>query len=104
MLYNIIGPPELVSKQNQSVIVNVNEEVALNCSVSSVPDSVYSWSFPESCLSCSNTSNNSVLVFTAENINNSGEYTCVAENKYGNLSVTFHVTVNIISKLNTVLL
>ena len=83
----------LVSKQNQTVTVNVKEEVALNCSVSSVPDSVYSWSFPDSCLSCPNTNNDSVLIFTAEDITDSGEYTCVAENQYGNLSVTFNVIV-----------
>ena len=87
------GPPVLVSKQNQTVIVNVKEEVKLNCSMSSVPDPVYSWSFPHSCSSCPNTSNDSVVIFTAEDITDSGEYTCVAENQYGNLSVTFYVTV-----------
>ena len=90
MLYT--GPPVLVSKQNQTVIVNINEEATLNCSVSSVPDPVYNWSIPHSCSTCPNTSNDSVLVFTAED-NDSGEYTCVAENQYGNLSVTFYVTV-----------
>ena len=90
MLYT--GPPMLVSKQNQTVIVNVNEEVALNCSVSSLPDPVYNWSMPQSCSSCPNTSNNSVLIFTAED-KNSGEYTCVAENQAGNLSVTFYVAI-----------
>ena len=88
MLYT--GPPVLVSKQNQTIIVNVKEEVALNCSVSSVPDPVYSWSFPESCSSCPNTSSKNILTFIATD---SGEYTCVAENEYGNLLVTFNVTV-----------
>ena len=32
-------------------------------------------------------------MFTAEDITDSGEYTCVAENKYGNLTVTFAVIV-----------
>ena len=88
MLYT--GPPVLVSKQNYTVTVYVREEVELNCSVSSVPDPVYSWSFPDSCSSCPNTSNNSVFTFIATD---NGEYTCVAENEYGNLSVTFNVIV-----------
>ena len=91
MLYT--GPPVLLSKQNQTVVVNVKEEVALNCSVSSVPDPVYSWSIPDSCSSCPNTSNDSVLIFTTEDITDSGEYTCVAENDHGNLSMNFIVIV-----------
>ena len=88
MLYT--GPPVLVSKQNHTVTVHVWEEVELNCTVSSVSDPVYSWSFPDSCSSCPNTSNDSVLTFIATD---RGEYICVAENEYGNLSVTFYVTV-----------
>ena len=88
-----IGAPELLSLQNQTVAVKISEEVILNCTVSASPDPVYSWSFPDSCSSCPNTSNDSVLIFTAEDITDSGEYTCVAENEYENLSVTFYVTV-----------
>ena len=87
------GAPKVVTQQNQIVIINVSEEVILNCTVSASPDPVYSWSFPDSCSSCPNTSNDSVLIFTAEDITDSGEYTCIAENQYGNLSVTFNVTV-----------
>ena len=89
----VSGSPELITDQNQTVTVNIGEEVILNCTVSAVPDPVYSWSFPDSCSSCPNTSNDSVLIFTAENITDSGEYTCVAENKYGNISMIFDVTV-----------
>ena len=89
----VSGTPELIAEQDEEVIVSVGEEVTLNCTVSASPDPVYNWSFPDSCSSCPNTSNNSVLIFTAEDITDSGEYTCVAENKYGNLSVTFYVTV-----------
>ena len=88
------GPPEFPHQHNQTVMVNVSEEVILNCTVLSSPDPVYSWSFPHSCSSCPNTSNDSVLIFTADNITNSGEYTCVAENKYGNVSKEFTVHVN----------
>ena len=86
------GSPVLVSNQNQTVTATIGEEVVLNCSASSVPDPMYSWLFPDSCSSCSNINSKfkSVLNFTATN---SGEYTCVAENELGNLSVTFHVTV-----------
>ena len=87
------GPPESLSELIQTVIVSVSEEVILNCTVSASPDPVYSWSFPDSCSSCPDTSNDSVLIFTAEDITDSGEYTCVAENQYGNLSVTFYVIV-----------
>ena len=90
---HILGGPELLFQQNSTVVANVSEEVILNCTVSASPDAVYSWSFPHSCLSCPNNSNDSVLIFTAEDITNSGEYTCIAENEYGNLSVIFHVTV-----------
>ena len=88
-----LGPPVLLSQQNQTTIINVSEEVMLNCSVSSLPDPMYTWFIPDSCSSCPNTSNNSVLIFTAENITDSGEYICVAENEHGNLSVSFNVTV-----------
>ena len=73
--------------------VNVGEDVILNCTASGSPDPLYSWSFPDSCSSCPNTSNDSVLTFTTEDVADSGQYTCVAENEYGNLSVTFNVTV-----------
>ena len=89
----VSGSPELIAEQDEEVTVSVGEEVTLNCTVSASPDPVYSWLFPDSCPSCPNTSNNSVLIFTAEDINDSGEYICVADNKYGNLSVTFYITV-----------
>ena len=87
------GPPVLQSKQNQIVTFSVGEQVALNCTALALPDPVYSWSFPESCSSCLNTNKKSVFIFTVEDITDSGEYTCVAENAYGNLSVTYIVTV-----------
>ena len=87
------GPPVLASKQNQTVTVSVGEEVTLNCTVSASPDPVYSWSFPDSCSSCPNTSNDSVVIFTAEDTTDSGEYTCVAENQYSILLVTFNIIV-----------
>jgi len=93
MIYFVSGAPELTSDQNQTVTVSLGEEVILNCSVSSSPDPVYNWSTPDSCSSCPNTSNDSVLIFTAKNITDGGEYTCVAENEYGHLSVTFNVTI-----------
>ena len=87
------GPPKLISEQKQEVTVIFNEELTLNCTVSASPDPVYSWSFSDSCSSCPNTSNDSVLIFTAEDITDSGEYTCVAENEYGNVSKGFSVHV-----------
>ena len=90
----VLGSPELIVDKIEAVTeVNVGEDVILNCTASGSPDPVYSWSFPDSCSSCPNTSNDSVLILTAEDVTDSGEYTCVAENTYGNLSVTFNVTV-----------
>ena len=89
----VSGSPELIAEQNEEVTVSVGEEVTLNCTVSASPDPVYTWSFPDSCSSCPNTSNESVVIFTAEDITDSGEYTCVAKNQYGNLSVTFYVII-----------
>ena len=89
----VSGSPELIAEQNDEVTVSVGQDVILNCTVSASPDPVYSWSFPDSCSSCPNTSNNSVLIFTTDDITDSGEYTCVAENQFGNLSVIFYVTV-----------
>ena len=71
----------------------------LNCTVSASPDPVYSWSFPDSCSSCPNTSNDSALIFTVKDTTDSGEYVCTAENQYGNLSVTFNAIVT--SKLSS---
>ena len=85
--------PILVSKENPTVTVSISEKVILNCTVSASPDPVYSWSFPDSCSSCPNTSNDSVLIFTAKDITDSGKYTCVAENQYGDISMTFDVSV-----------
>ena len=89
--YYDTGPPESLSKKIQTVIVNVSKEVILNCTVSASPDPVYSWLFPDSCLSCPNTSNDSVLTLTAEGITDSGMYICVAENIHGNFSMNFIV-------------
>ena len=87
------GPPILVSISDKTVRVNVSEEALLNCTVSSLPDPVYNWSFPDNCSSCPHSYNNSVLTFTA-NSTDGGEYICTAKNKHGNISVVFDVFVN----------
>ena len=92
-MFAFLGGREFISQRNQTVVVNISEQMTLNCTVSASPVPVYSWSFPNSCSSCPNTSNDSVLIFTIENITDGGEYTCVAENQYGNLSLIFYVTV-----------
>ena len=89
----VSGGPKLDPVQNQTIMVNVGEEVILNCTVSSLPDPVYSWSLPDSCLSCSHSHNKSVMIFNA-NITDSGEYTCMVKNEYGNVSNEFIVHVN----------
>ena len=91
-----LGPPELSLPQNRTVEVNVSEEVVLNCSTSSSPDPVYSWTIPGSCSSCPAVSNGSVLKFTA-NISSKGDYICVAENDHG--TATKQITLNVICKL-----
>ena len=101
LLFFYAGPPILLSKSDQIVRVNVSEEVVLNCSVSSSPDPVYSWSFPDSCSSCPNTSNDSVLIFTAEDVTDSGEYTCVAENQYGKITQKFSLHIICKSHIHT---
>ena len=99
MYYNcyvfiIAGSPEFPPEHaNQIMMVNVNNEMILNCTLSASPDPVYSWSFPDSCSSCPNATNKGVLIFTAEDVNDSGEYICVVENEYGNISITFDVSV-----------
>ena len=87
------GPPTIISISDQAVRVNVSEEVLLNCSVSSLPDPVYNWYFPDNCSSCPHSYNYSILTFTADSTN-SGEYICMAKNKHGNISVEFDVFVN----------
>ena len=81
-----IGSPEIV-------LANVSEEVILNCTVSSSPDPVYSWSIPDSCSSCPNTNYDSVLIFTVDTTSG-GQYICLAEDELkGNLSLSFIVIV-----------
>ena len=92
LLFNA-GPPTLVSVSDQTVRVNANEHVVLNCSVSSSPDPVYSWSIPNNCSSCPHNYNHSVLSFIAYSTD-SGEYICTAENIHGKISVVFNVFVN----------
>ena len=74
-------------------MVNVSDEMILNCTVSASPDPVYSWSFPDSCSTCSHYHNNDIMLFIAT-ITDSGEYTCMAKNEYGNVSKDFTVHVN----------
>jgi len=92
----LLGSPELFLPQNMTIEVNISEEVILNCSASSSPDPVYSWNISDSCSSCPNFSNDSIIIFTAD-ISNSGDYICVAENDYGN--TTKYITINVICKL-----
>ena len=89
----LTGPPELPFKHNQVVTANVSEEVILNCTVSSSPDSVYSWSIPDSCPFCQQSYNNSIMLLNP-NISNSGLYICVAKNEYGNISRGFSLYIN----------
>ena len=93
MLILSAGSLVLASKENPTVTVNVSEALILNCTVSASPDPVYSWPFSNSCSSCPSIINDSVLIFTAEDITDSGEYTCVAENDYGNISMPFDVSI-----------
>ena len=91
--YSPTGPPQLPSaEQNQTVLVNVSEQVVLNCTVSSSPDPVYNWSIPDTCSSCPHTNNDSVIIFTAD-ITDSGEYVCTAGNEYGRICRRFTVQV-----------
>jgi len=87
-----IGSPQLLSRQNETLIVNVSQQVILNCTASSSPDPVYNWSFPDSCSSCPQLHHSNVLIFTAD-ITDSEKYICVAGNEYGNVSKEFHVHV-----------
>ena len=82
--------------QNRTVEVNVSEEVVLNCSASSSPDPVYSWSIPDFCSSCPKFSNNSVMIFTVD-ITKMGDYICVAENEYG--TVTKQTAIDVLCEL-----
>ena len=70
------------------MLVNISEQVVLNCTVSSSPDPVYNWSIPDTCSSCQPTNNDSVMIFTAD-ITDSGEYVCDAKNEYGNVTIYF---------------
>jgi len=74
------------------VLVNVSEQVVLNCTVSSSPDPVYNWSIPDTCSSCSHANNDGAMIFTAD-INDSGEYVCEAKNEYGNIQMIFDVKI-----------
>ena len=65
----------------------------LNCTVSSLPDPVYSWFIPGNCSSCPHFNNYSILTFTADKTD-SGEYICAAGNIHGNISVIFNIFVN----------
>ena len=87
-----VGPPQLLSEQNQTMLVNVSEQVVLNCTVSSSPDPVYNWSIPDTCSSCPHTNNDSVIIFTAD-ITDSGEYVCTAGNEYGSVFMTFDIKI-----------
>ena len=89
----LTGPPQLLSPQNETLIVNLSEEITLNCSTSASPDPVYSWSIPGLCSPCPQPHNNRVMNFTA-NFTNSGKYVCVVENQYGSVSKEFIIHVN----------
>ena len=82
--------------QNKTVEVNVSEQVTVNCSTSSSPDPIYTWLIPDSCSSCPQFSNDSIVHFTVD-ISSSGEYICIAENDYG--TDAKQITINVICKL-----
>jgi len=69
------------------MLVNVSEQVVLDCTVSGLSNPKYNWSIPDNCSSCSHTSEG-VMRFEADD-NDSGEYVCEAENKYERILVTF---------------
>jgi len=69
------GSSQLLSRQNETLIVNVSQQVILNCTASSSPDPVYNWSFPDSCSSCPQLQHSNVLNFTADIID-SEKYIC----------------------------
>ena len=102
MYFTTAGPPKLYLPRNRIMEVKVNEEVILNCTASASPGPVYSWSFPDSCSSCPNTNNDSVFIFTAEDIKDSGEYTCIAENQYG--TDTKQITIRVLCKFKRMIL
>ena len=88
-----IGPPEFPDDLNQTVAVDVSEEVILNCTVSASPDPVYNWFMPDSCSSCPHSHNKSVMIINAD-VTDNEEYICMAENRYGNVSIKFNVHMN----------
>ena len=91
-IFSSIGPPQLLFEQNQTVLMNVSEQVVLNCTMSSSPDPVYNWSIPDTCSSPPYTNNDSIMIFTAH-INDSGEYVCESKNKYGSVQMIFIVQI-----------
>ena len=93
MFIGSTGSPQLLSQQNETLIVNISMQVILNCTASASPDPVYTWSFPDTCLSCPHSHHSNMLNFTAE-VTNSGKYICMAENEYGNISKTFFIHVH----------
>ncbi|XP_065898890.1 immunoglobulin superfamily member 10-like isoform X3 [Dysidea avara] len=92
ILLRVDWPPVLLFEQNQTVLVNVSEQVVLNCTVSSSPDPVYNWSIPDTCSSCPHNNNDSVMIFTAD-ITESGNYVCKAKNEYGSVFKIFNIIV-----------
>ena len=92
-----IGPPTLLFEQNQTVMVNVSDQAILNCTVSSSPDPVYTWSIPDSCLSCPKNSSDNMITFTTSFTDIGNHlFTCNANNNYGNITIRF--TVHVICK------
>jgi len=78
------------------VLVNVSEQVVLDCTVRGLSHPIYKWTIPDTCSSCPHNSIG-VMTFTADT-NDSGEYVCEAENKYERILVTF--TLSITGKRN----
>ena len=89
-----IGAPKLLFQQNQTVWINISEQIILNCTVSSSPDPVYSWYIPNSCSSCPRNANNNILSFTT-NFTDLGShlFRCNATNSYGSITISYTVHV-----------
>ena len=75
------------------MMVNISDEMILNCTASASPDPVYSWAFPKSCSYCPHYHNKSIMFLNAD-VTDSGKYVCMARNEYGNVSQEFNVHVN----------
>lgn len=82
--------PQQITVTPDPAVVRVNQNITLKCKADALPIPRYSWKFNGTLLSNAVVNN---LTLTNAQVEDAGNYTCMAENFYGSKEITRMVNV-----------